>query len=310
MADSQTTLRCEANAGYCLHSGHQCEEAGRCLFKRTPGLFSEVSSSVDGEVLLADGMDIIATIAPGSAAVIVTDPPYGIAYHSNYYKDKNPHAPIAQDWDFQIGAYLQHAAAALREGGAIYLFTRFDVMPLWTREIPHGLALKNAIIWKKDNWSSGDLTGNFGFQYEILLFITKGRHVIRGKRWPNIWEFARIPSKRLRMPAEKPLGIYTRSIEASSDPGDLVVDTFCGSGTAAEAAMKTGRRFLVCDVDKKMVRMTRERIGLPVGADEASLPIVSPCPVFHVQPPSPSLWGLHPEDVADWLSCSPESVDA
>jgi hypothetical protein len=32
---TETTLRCEANAGYCLHSGHQCEESGRCLFKRT-----------------------------------------------------------------------------------------------------------------------------------------------------------------------------------------------------------------------------------------------------------------------------------
>ena len=260
-----------------------------------------------GDIILSDGIDLLRSLKPHSVACIIIDPPYGIAYHSNHYKDKNPHAPIAQDWNFQIGAYLAAAERVLQPGGALYMFTRFDVYPLWTTEIPPSLSLKNAIIWKKDNWSSGDLTGNFGFQYEMIMFVVKGRHQIRGKRWSNVWDFPRIPAGKLRMPAEKPTAIYERAILASSDLGDLVVDTFGGSGTAAEAANNTGRRFLVCDVDKKMVDMARRRVGLPVADDETGRSRLLPlCPVFNISPPDPSLWGLHPEDMARWFAVSTE----
>lgn len=259
------------------------------------------SATRDGDVIRGDALDVLASLEPGSVAAIVTDPPYGIAYHSNYYKDKNPHEPIANDWNFQIGTYLDVAERALKPGGAIYLFTRWDVYPIWAREVPPSLSLKNAIVWKKDNWSSGDLTGNFGNQYEIAMFLTKGRHRLRGKRWPNVWDFPRIPAKKLRMPAEKPVGLYERCILSSSDPGDLIIDTFCGSGTAAEAAIAAGRRFLCCDMDPKMVAMSRERVGLPPLPDTATPRRKAPaCPIFNVAPPDISLWGLHPEDLLDF----------
>lgn len=248
------------------------------------------------DIVRADALDLLHSIDAGSAQVIITDPPYGIAYHSNHYADKNPHAPIARDWNFQIGAFFDEAARALREGGALYLFTRWDVYPLWAREPPVGLVLKNAIIWAKDNWSSGDLTGNFGNQYEMIMFLTKGRHQLRGHRFPNIWNFPRIPAKKLRMPAEKPVALYHRAIASSSDPGDLIVDPFCGSGTAAEAANVAGRRFLLGDLEPSMVAMARRRAGLPVIEQDAPL-AVPRCPVFGIAPPDISLWGLHPEDV-------------
>jgi DNA modification methylase len=94
-------------------------------------------------------------------------------------------------------------------------------------QIPHtAREFCKSLIWKKDNWSSGDLTGNFGNQYEIIMFLIKGRHQLRGHRFANVWEFPRIPAKRLRMPAEKPVALYHRAILASSDLGDLIVDPF------------------------------------------------------------------------------------
>ena len=253
-----------------------------------------------GDIVLSDALDLLRSLEAGSVATIVADPPYGIAYHSNHYQEKNPHAPIAQDWNVNIGSFLSAAERVLRDGAAIYLFTRWDVYPIWAKEVPPSLSLKNLIVWDKGNWSSGDLTGNFGFQHEVIMFLVKGRHTIRGKRWPNIWAVPRISHTKLRMPAEKPLEMYERAIIASSDAGDLVVDTFGGSGTLAEAAARNGRRFLVGDVDKKMVRMARQRVGLPVTEDSEETRIVSVCPVFNVTPPCPSLWGLHPEDLADW----------
>lgn len=257
----------------------------------------------EGDIVLADAIDTLATLPAESVAMVVTDPPYGIGYHSNYHKGENPHAKIQNDWNLQVGSYLHAVERVLRPGGAAYVFTRFDVYPLWAREVPHTLSLKNMIVWDKGNHSSGDLTGNFGFRHEIVMFITKGRHRIRGKRHPNVWSFPRVPSTRMRMPAEKPVGIYERCIEASSDPGDLIVDTFGGSCTAAEAAIRTGRRFLVSDTDRAMVRMGRERVGLPELTETAASPPPRyvACPILNVEVPSPSMWGLHPEDLAAWL---------
>jgi DNA modification methylase len=273
--------------------------------------FCEAMSAQANDVVRADAVDLLRSLDAGSVQVIIADPPYGIAYHSNYYVDKNPHAPIARDWNFQIGAFFDEAARVLSEGGALYLFTRWDVYPLWAGQSPRELALKNLIVWEKDNWSSGDLTGNFGNQYELMMFLTKGRHQIRGHRFPNVWKFPRIPAKRLRMPAEKPVGLYHRAILASSDPGDLIVDPFCGSGTAAEAATLIDRRFLLGDLEPSMVAMARRRVGLPVIAQDAPS-AVPRCPVFGIEPPDISLWGLHPEDVCAALgqNCEPaEEVD-
>lgn len=257
------------------------------------------------EVRQQDAIDLLRTTK--DVAAIITDPPYGIGYHSNHHVGKNPHTPIAQDWNFQITPFLMAAADALRDGGAVYLCSRWDVAPLWVRQIPPTLALKNQIIWLKDNWSAGDLDGNFGNQYEVVLFLTKGRHKRRGHRWPNVWPFPRIPAKRLRMAAEKPVELFQRAIEASSDVWDLVVDPFCGSGTLGEAAKRANRRALLGDIDPAMLRITCERLEIPhVVTQPPPPPPIDP--IFHGAPPEPHLWGLHPEDVQEFWSSRKSSI--
>lgn len=248
------------------------------------------------------------SIGPDAVQVIVADPPYGIAYHSNHYVGKNPHAPVARDWNFKIAPFLSAAGTALRDGGALYLFTRWDVYPLWAAAVRPPLSLKNCIVWKKDNWSAGDLAGDFGNQYEMLMMIVKGRHQRRGHRWSNVWDFPRVPAKTMLMPTQKPVALVQRVIEASSDAGDLVVDPFCGSGTTGEAALSCGRRVILGDIDPAMVRIAcaRLRLALPDGVEASAEPPPT-CPVFGVAPPSPSLWGLHPEDLAYALEREPST---
>jgi site-specific DNA-methyltransferase (adenine-specific) len=260
-----------------------------------------------GDVVLQDANALLRSLAPATVAAVITDPPYGIAFQSNRRERKDQHAPIANDWNFQIGPFLRAAERVLVPGGAMYLFCRFDVYPLWVQSIPPELTLSNMIVWDKAAHSSGDLTGNFGFRHELVMFLTKGRHWLRGYRWPNVWQIPRVAAGKLRMPAEKPVAAYERAIESSTLPEDLVVDPFGGSGTCAEAAQRLGRRFLVADIDKRMVALGRERVGLPALLDlDAELAVSAPeCPVFGVKPPSPAMWGLHPEDVASWREGQP-----
>lgn len=251
-------------------------------------------------IVQREAYDLMRSLDAGSVQVIVADPPYGIAYHSNRYVDKNPHAPVARDWNFQIGPFLNAAARALCEGGVLYLFTRWDVYPLWASAVAPPFDLKNVIVWVKDNHSAGDLVGDFGNQYELLMMLTNGRHKRRGHRWSNVWDFPRVPAKKMLHPTQKPVDLVRRAIEASSDSDELVVDPFCGSGTTAEAAVACGRRVLVGDIDPSMIRIACKRLGLvvPDGVEEAPPSAPPECPVFEATPPAPHLWGVHPEDLA------------
>lgn len=61
-------------------------------------------------------------------------------------------------------------------------------------------------------------------------------------------------------PTEKPEALLERIIEISSDPNDLVFDSFIGSGTAAAAAQKLGRRWIGCDINKGAIQTTAKRL--------------------------------------------------
>jgi len=246
-------------------------------------------------IVCSEAIALLKQLESNSIPLIIADPPYGIGYHSGYYKDKNPHAPVAHDWNFQIGGFIQQCERVLKDGGALYLFSRWDVYPLWLPSIiTSELKLKTKIVWLKNNWSAGDLYGSFGNQYEEMLFIVKGRHQIRGKRWSNVWEFDRIPPTRMLVPTQKPVALLKRAILASSDEGDLVVDPFAGSGSTGKAAKLTNRNYLLGDIDPKMVNIARKRLGLSlIESGIADMPMTD-C-VFEL--PDPENWGIHPEEL-------------
>ena len=71
--------------------------------------------------------------------------------------------------------------------------------------------------------------------------------------------------EKLGYPTQKPVGLLCRIIAASSNPGDLVLDPFCGCGTAVDAAQKLGRRWVGIDITHLAIGMIedRMRVGYP-----------------------------------------------
>jgi site-specific DNA-methyltransferase (adenine-specific) len=61
-------------------------------------------------------------------------------------------------------------------------------------------------------------------------------------------------------PTQKPLALIDRCLRASSSPGDLVLDPFCGSGTTGVAAISLGRRFIGIEKDAAYRKLSQERI--------------------------------------------------
>ncbi len=85
----------------------------------------------------------------------------------------------------------------------------------------------------------------------------------RGKVPEDWWYFpvvARLHSERTGYPTQKPEALLERVILASSNPGELVADFFCGSGTTPVVAARHGRRFLAADLTWRAVHTTRTRL--------------------------------------------------
>jgi DNA modification methylase len=85
----------------------------------------------------------------------------------------------------------------------------------------------------------------------------------RGKVPEDWWYFpvvARLHNERTGYPTQKPEVLLQRIILASSNPGDIVADFFCGSGTTPLVAARHGRNFLAVDATFRAIHTTRERL--------------------------------------------------
>ena len=92
--------------------------------------------------------------------------------------------------------------------------------------------------------------------------------------WDDVGVIAAPAKERLGYPTQKPLALLDRIVSASSNPGDIVLDPFCGCGTAVHAAQKLGRRWIGIDITYLAINLIERRMtdafpGLAVEVDGA-----------------------------------------
>lgn len=95
-------------------------------------------------------------------------------------------------------------------------------------------------------------------RYKIYLDESKG--VTAQDIWSDISPVHNEPSERLGYPTQKPLALLERIIQASSNEGDLVLDPFCGCGTAVHAAEKLRRRWIGIDITHLAISLIEKRL--------------------------------------------------
>jgi hypothetical protein len=78
--------------------------------------------------------------------------------------------------------------------------------------------------------------------------------------WDDIPRIANTSSERLGYPTQKPVALLERIVSASSNPGDVVLDPFCGCGTTIVAAQKLGRRWIGIDVSHLSIALLKYRL--------------------------------------------------
>ncbi|MCP4245651.1 MAG: site-specific DNA-methyltransferase [bacterium] len=84
-----------------------------------------------------------------------------------------------------------------------------------------------------------------------------------GPALTDVWDIpflSTVANERNGYPTQKPEALLERIIRAGSNPGDLVADLYCGSGTTLAVAKQLGRRYLGCDVNAEAIEITRRRL--------------------------------------------------
>jgi DNA modification methylase len=134
-------------------------------------------------------------------------------------------------------------------------------------------ALENLCVWAKDNGGMGSL---YRSQHELVFVFKNGRHGHRnnvqlgrfGRNCTNVWHYPGVSSfsrcgaegNLLALhPTVKPVAMVADAILDCSARGDIVLDSFLGSGTTAIAAERTGRRCYGLELDPGYVDTTIRR---------------------------------------------------
>jgi len=117
-----------------------------------------------------------------------------------------------------------------------------------------GFRFWKPLIWDKKKIGMGY---HYRSRYEMVLFFEKGKRKLNDLSVPDVLEARRI---RGGYPTEKPVKLLEVLVRQSSQPGEVVVDPFVGSGTTGVAAGRLGRSFLGNDVCEEAVELARQRL--------------------------------------------------
>ncbi len=232
----------------------------------------------DNRVYLGDALDLIRELPDGSVDMVFMDPPYG---HKNNDGDliSNREAalgrgkpdearPIANDGveaNDLLRAILPEIKRVLTPGGGCCCCGGGGPDPQfarWSLMLDEAIGFKMAVVWDKGPMGMG---WHYRRSYEMVLVAVKGSPVKwydESQRVENvIRHIPKILPSKDQHPTEKPIELAQHFIRLHSQPGELVLDPFAGSGSTLVAAKREGRRFLGFEIDERWYEMARRRIA-------------------------------------------------
>lgn len=250
--------------------------------------------SLKNRLFCCDCFALFPRIPPETADLILTDPPYGIGYQNQFARNRQK--PIYGDVSLDYRTLAKECYRVLKPNRHAYFFTRFDTYPEHYRYLTEaGFQIKNCLVIEKANIGGiGDLKGSYANNSEWVIFCQKGRRIFQkttliknhyppgtvfhkgrapsseyktrlnscwfGREYPKATYNAAWLSKRhIRHPTVKNVDCLSWLIQISTLPGELIFDPFMGSGSAALAAIQTGRLYCGCEIDPDYCQLFERR---------------------------------------------------
>lgn len=216
-----------------------------------------------------DAFELIKDITDGSVDLVLTDLPYNCSRENNF-KTIGRQGIDFGEWDKidNYDKFLQNTVTeisrTLRNGGSFYIFANIiNVSDLWRHLESNGLTPKRVMVWEKTNPIPTNQDRLYLAASEMFIWGTKGdKWTFNSKYESNVMRFATITDSDKRFhPTQKPDELFEKLINISSNPGDLVLDPFSGSGTTAFNCKKLKRRFVGFELDEIFYKKTLTRLA-------------------------------------------------
>jgi modification methylase len=252
-------------------------------------------------VLVGDCIDLMLSLPEASVDMVFADPPYNLQLGGELLRpDHSKVDAVDDDWDrfgeasdsagtsFALydkftNAWLKAARRALKPGGTLWVIGSYhNIFRIGTALQDQGFWLLNDIVWRKSNpmpnfrgkrftnahetliWAARDRANRkYTFNYDSMKELNEGTQMRSDWLLPLCTGGERLKGEdgKKAHPTQKPEALLFRCIMAASNPGDVILDPFFGTGTTGAVARRLGRRFIGLERDPDYAAIARKRIA-------------------------------------------------
>jgi len=253
-------------------------------------------------LLIGDSIETLAQLPDKSVDLVFADPPYNLQLRGELLRPNNSKVDgVDDDWDkfesmqtydaFTV-AWLQQAKRVLKPTGSIWVIGSYhNIYRLGSALQNLGFWVLNEVVWRKTNPMPNFRGTRFTNAHETLIWCAMGEK----SRYTFNYDAMKALNEDLQMrsdwllpicsgperlkdedghkahPTQKPESLLHRVILASTNPGDLVLDPFFGTGTTGVVAKRLGRHWLGIERDHTYAKMAIHRISKTVVAADPSV---------------------------------------
>ncbi|MCA2011733.1 site-specific DNA-methyltransferase [Pararhodobacter sp. CCB-MM2] len=256
------------------------------------------------QILAGDCIEIMNSLPEGSVDLIFADPPYNLQLKGALHRPDNSAVDAVTDhWDqfasfeaydrFTRG-WLNAARRLLKPNGAIWVIGSYhNIFRVGTALQDAGFWLLNDVVWRKSNpmpnfkgkrltnahetmiWASKSETSKYTFNYEGLKALNEGVQMRSDWVLPICTGHERLKDQNGDKvhPTQKPESLLHRVLIGSTNPGDVVLDPFFGTGTTGAVAKMLGRHFIGIEREEEYRAAALKRLDKVRKLDASALEI-------------------------------------
>ena len=246
------------------------------------------------KTILGDTFETLKLLPEKSIDLLIVDPPYNLAKDFNGKKFKKTSDDVYEEY---TESWISLIAPLLKDNATIYVCCDWQSSPAIGRVLKKHFYLQNRITWQREkgrgaltNWKNGMEDIWFATKSKTYTFNVEDvkirRKVIapykvdgKPKDWEetaegnfrntypsNFWDDISIPywsmPENTAHPTQKPEKLLAKLILASSNPGDVILDPFLGSGSTSVTAKKLGRHYIGIEQNEQYCVWAEKRLEM------------------------------------------------
>ncbi|UUM20509.1 DNA (cytosine-5-)-methyltransferase [Mycoplasma sp. 2045] len=225
------------------------------------------------ECHLANSLTFVKELQANKVKVdaIITDPPYNISKENNFNTLNNPRKGVdfgAWDNNFDVCGWIENYAKLLKPNGSIIIFCSYLFISFLCDALDNNdINVKDILVWKKTNPMPRNVNRRYVQDMEFAIWGVKkhGKWTFnKPEKIPYLrstFESAVVSGiERTIHPTQKSLKIMNEIIRIHTNPGDLILDPFMGSGTTGVAAIQNHRKFIGIEVNDDYFNLAIDRL--------------------------------------------------